>query len=271
MMKKRNIVLSLFFLIVGLQASAQVFIDSTLNRVIRIEGRVTNQNKGMALERGAAFLPGDQLRFATPDSRIFFISPEKELLMALPNEGLSGYTVEPVRSKYNTRPGKILTYIAFVKFLEGRKWLVLGGSVQLEVGREEFPLDDNHFFFIRYNLEGEANAVNKKLSHQGQLVLFSKQEIYQVDGKPVMVEKTRGHELLYYNALKPKSTTINTIRLVFPDEEVIRQEVEGLIRYLGEGFPDEDKVPVIENFLFEAYGTPEKENLKEWLKLHFKL
>ena len=270
-MKQCFLFVALFLL--GSPAIAQVIVDTTFNRVIRIEGEVYSSNKGMDmnLESVGGFSPGTPLRFGSTDSRIIFISPEKELLMAIPNEDMSGYTTVPIRSKYNTRPGKILSYIAFVKFLEGRDWLVLGDSVHLEVGKEEFPLSEDHFFFIRYQLQGDSLPVNKRLSHQGQQVLFSKQGIFQVDDQPAPIDSTYGHQLFYYDALKPASTLIHSIRLIFPDERRLRAEVAGIIRYLGIAYPKEEKIRAIQNYLFEVYGTPEKENLQEWLKRHFNL
>lgn len=270
--KSSQIFLSTLIILIGSTCVyAQVLTDTTLNQVIRVEGTVYSLGDSLPLTTGSIIRPRASLLFDSPSSRIILITSQNKLVEAFPDQSGTRLNMMPILSKYSTRNGTILSYISFVKFLEGRDWLVLGDSVRLEVGREEFIMDEDHFFFIRYQIKGDSLPINKKLSHQDQQVLFSKQEIFQVDGQPIASDSTGKHQLFYYDAVSPASTLINTIRLIFPDEKLLKKEVEAIIRYLGIAYPNEEKVQVIENYLFEVYGIPVKENLGEWLQLHFKL
>lgn len=239
-------------------------------QVLMVKGAVTNRRNGQVLKQKSILNQKDPLQFSQPGNRLALIDERKQGFIARPRSDLRQYDLQPFRAKFDTRPGKILNYIAFVKYLEGRDFLVLGGKAGIEVGREEFPMDQDHFFYIQYNWTGDPEPVNKKLSHEDATLYFDRSEIYQIDNRPVDPSETQDFKLFYYDAVQQKSTLINSFAIVFPDEPEVRTAVQILIDHFGTA----DRTALlnaIENFLIEEYGVPEKQNLAEWLRQNFGL
>lgn len=238
--------------------------------VLMTKGAIMNGRTGRKLQAKSILDQKDPLRFSGADNRLALIDERKNLFIARPRSNLTQYDLQPTREKLSTRPGKILNYIGFVKYLEGRDFLVLGGRAGIEVGAEEFPMDQNHFFYLRYRWTGDANPINKKLSHEGTTLFFDRDEIYRVDDRPIDPARTSNFELYYYDAVDNTSTLINALTLVFPDETEVRDAVQVLIDHFGT-FDREGLYNAIESFLFTEYGVPEKQNLAGWLLRNFGL
>lgn len=241
-------------------------------QVIKVKGTITNISNGQSLATNSRFSAEDTLQFSTDGDRLAVIDERRQSYIARPAESDLGYQLEPIRAKFNTRPGKILTYIEFKEYLENRDFLVLGEKAELKIEAENFPIDDDHFFFIRYRLEGEAQPINKKLPSEGQKAIINKKKLFQVDGQAIPPEKTSQFQLYYHNSQEKKSLKISEMRLIFPDETSLRQEIEVIRSSYGTSKTNRPKLrKAIENYLLEVYGLPEPENLERWLKRHYDL
>ena len=239
-------------------------------QVIMLKGTVTNRRTGLALKPKTIIRRDDPLQFSSAGNRLALIDERKNTFIGRPKSNLTQYDLQPIQAKFNTRPGKILNYIAFVKYLEGRDFLVLGGKAGIEVGPEEFPMNQDHFFYIQYAWTGDPKPVNKRLSYDGTVLFFDRTEIFRVDDRPIDPSQTSHFKLFYYDDVEKTSTLINTFTIVFPDETEVQAAVQVLIDHFGTA----DRtalVNAIESFLFEEYGVPEKQNLTEWLQKNFGL
>ncbi len=254
-----------------LDSNAHTDLDKIF-QVIKVKGTITNISNGQSLATNSRFSAEDTLQFSTDGDRLAVIDERKQSYIARPAESDLGYQLEPIRAKFNTRPGKILTYIEFKEYLENRDFLVLGEKAELKIEAENFPIDDDHFFFIRYRLEGEAQPINKKLPSEGQKAIINKKKLFQVDGQAIPPEKTSQFQLYYHNSQEKKSLKISEMRLIFPDETSLRQEIEVIRSSYGTSKTNRPKLrKAIENYLLEVYGLPEPENLERWLKRHYDL
>lgn len=235
-------------------------------QVIKVKGTVKNLTKGKSLVVKQRFSAQDKLKFSSQEDRLAVIDETKRTYIIKPNKDLISYQAQPIRAKFNTRPGEILTYISFVKYLEGRDFLILGDQVKLKIEAPDLKLDDQHFFYIRYALEGDSSAINKKLSSEGNQVIISKTELFTVDEQTVKPEQASEFELFYYNQAETKSLKINDLSLVFPDSSELRDEIDIILSSFENTTPKPQELKkTIENYLIEVYGVPEEENLRQWL------
>ena len=241
------------------------FPDKTF-QVIKVRGKVQNVTKNDLLIVKKHFSSEDKLRFSSQEDRLAVIDEALRTYIVKPHRNLSNYDLEPIRAKYNTRPGEILTYIAFVKYLEGKDFLILSDQVKLKIEAPDLQLDEKHFFYIRYKLQGQESPVNKKLSSEDNQIIISKSALFQVDGQTISPESASDFELFYYNSAESKSLKINNLSLVFPDKTILKEEVDVIIASFGDDLENREELrKAIENYLMEVYGVPEKENLDEWL------
>ncbi|MEZ5045246.1 MAG: hypothetical protein R2828_35455 [Saprospiraceae bacterium] len=238
-------------------------------QVIKVKGHIVNKRTGEQLITKSQFSSEDELTFLSDEDRLALIDEHKRSFIARPKNNEKGYSLQPIRSKLGTRPGKILSYIEFVEYLNGRDFLILGGQATLEINATDLQPDETHFFYIRYRLEGEAEPVNKKLPFQGNRVILSKQDLFTVDAQSVSPAKASNFQLFFYDSEQKKSLKINDLRLVFPDEEGLTAEIE-VIRSSFKASENQEGAlkKAIENYLIEVYGVPEKGNLDRWLRKH---
>jgi hypothetical protein len=265
--KKRITILGMFLgLFCSLYTSGFAFPAKTY-QVIKVRGQIQNLTQKYPLIVKQRFSPRDQLQFSSQTDRLAVIDEARITYIIKPHPDLKSYDIEPIRAKYNTRPGEILTYISFVKYLEGKDFLVLSDQVKLKIEAPDLPIDNEHFFFIRYKLEDETKPINKKLRSEENQIIISKAELFKVDDKAVSPESASDFELFYYNSAESKSLKINTLSLVFPDKTSLKEELEIIISSFGDIENQKETLrKAIENYLMEVYGVPEKENLDQWLK-----
>lgn len=238
-------------------------------QVIKVKGHIVNKRTGEQLITKSQFSSEDALSFSSENDRLALIDEHKRSFIARPKNNEKGYILQPIRSKLGTRPGKILSYIEFVEYLSGRDFLILGGQTTLEINAPDLQPDDKHFFYIRYQLEGEADPINKRLPFQENHVVLSKKDLFTVDGQSVSPVKASQFQLFFYDSEQKKSLKINDLQLVFPDEQVLTAEIEVIrSRFHASENQQHALKKAIENYLIEVYGVPEKGNLDRWFRKH---
>ena len=139
-------------------------------------------------------------------------------------------------------------------------------EVVLELGKENFPMDESHFFYLSYEFNGEKIRKKLEYSESNQLII-AKDEIFKIDGEPIAVQN---REMALYYREGETSTKVSEFKPVFPNLQELKDEVEIII----DEFADKDaevKVQEIMAYLTEFYGKPQKENLNKWLDKNFSL
>lgn len=236
--------------------------------VISVKGKIRNTRKQESIQAGSRIQPDDVLQFGSSTDELVLINSEKRLYTASPGADLKSYQLASLRGATQGRPGKILSYIGFQQFLKGKQWLVLGGAVDLEIGGSEFPMDAKHYFYIGYIYSGEE--IPKKLKQRGNILSIEKTSLYKVDGNSINASQTSNAKLYYYNEIDETSLLINPIHLIFPNERQLKKEVGVIVnQFKGASIKREDLLDVVTQYLISKYGSPEKENLSDWLKKNF--
>jgi hypothetical protein len=105
--------------------------------------------------------------------------------------------------------------------------------------------------------------------HDDILELTAK-EIYTVDGKALPIPEKTKMAIYYRNNAIKKSTKISEFNLISPDSENLKVELDVILSELKTK-DAETKSNEIAAYLYEFYGKPQKENLKDWLSKNMSL
>lgn len=246
----------------GITQQAKIF------KVIKTTGNISSLTTNEVLKTRSTFLEKDVIIFSSKNDWLVVIDNQQRAYLLRPHESLKGFHSKSIRAKFNTRPGKILTYFQFNKYLEGRNFLILGDSLAIEVISKELPMDEHSFFYISYKWKDEV--INKRLTHNNNSLLIKKETLHRVDGKIIQDDDVTNYKLHHYFQDKDTSLLINDFVPIFPNQKILVQEIQTIIDAMPTAKPDE-QVDTIENYLFQVYGVPEQQNLKDWLYVNFQL
>ena len=231
-------------------------------KVIRVDGRIVFQRTKADMKKGDIFLAGMALSFKTPQSRAAVISSLKGRFVLSASE--KGQTkILPAANNISSRAGALINLIDVQNHFSGR-YLVIG-EMKLELGKEAFPLDDDNFFYLSYEHEGET--IRKKLNSENNHVILNKEDIYKIDGKAIPYSEK---EMILYYRSGGESKKINNFTPVFPSLTDLKDEVAIILDEFN-GQDNEKKIKEVTSYLNEFYGHPQKDNLGAWLEAEFSL
>jgi hypothetical protein len=128
-------------------------------------------------------------------------------------------------SMYNisSRGGSILKKNDLSSYFSG-KFVVLG-KLGVEVDDSAYLMDNDHFFFLRYNYKGEE--INKKVAFSHDTMFIDKTNLFTVDGKPIPGADNTAIKLFYRKG--NESVFISVFNLIFPDMKQLSSETEIII------------------------------------------
>jgi len=234
--------------------------------VIKVQGSILKKKSGDPLGQGSVFASDEQLLFETADSRAAVIgSTRGRLILTSGNKGSARSNLLPAMSNMSSRSGSLINFIDLQNHFKGN-YLILNETA-IRISSDNFPMDDNNLFYIRYDYKGEA--INKKLTYKRDTLYIDKRELFKVDGKPIPNTATKDVKLYYMNTGN-KSTLINEFTLITPDNEELKKEIQIILDTIKDK-PYKDKVNEVVSYLNEYYGKPNKDNVKKWLKGNFGL
>ncbi len=234
-------------------------------KVIRVNGKILFVKTNSEMKRGDIYVNGTPLKFITTTAKAAIINPQKGRYVLQANTK-GKVKVLPATSNITSRAGALINQIDLQNHFSG-KYLIFDEEM-ITIGSEAFPMDEKHFFYLKYDYKGESIA--KIIPHQGNKMMLNKTEIFKIDGQPIPVEE-KEMTLYYRNDVDKKSYKINTFTPVFPDLDEMKIEVQMLLDELGDGRSDEDKISEITSYLNEFYGEPQKESLYKWLEKEFNI
>lgn len=236
-------------------------------KVIRVNGTILLREKGVSLETGTVFSVKDDLIFRSEDATAAVINPQKgRLIITSRNHDLSNARSNFLPAMYSIASrGAWLSNIIDLQNHFSDKYVVLDyQDIVLDVSN--FPMDDNHFFFLRYAYKGED--INKKLPHSGDTLKICRESLFTVDGNPIPSPDNTLISLFYRN--ESESVLINRFDLIFPDTEQLRKEVQVILDELKDKQADE-KIAEVNAYINEFYGKVYRLNLLTWLEFNFGL
>jgi len=256
-------------IILSLLVLAFVNIYSQENfKVIRVNGTIVNEKSNSNLAAGTVFSDNDKLSFGNSSSRAAVINSKGRYILAS-NNSKNAYAksyLTPAMSNMSSRSGAIVNQVDLKNHFSGN-YLIFKTS-EVKVSKDNFPMDDNHFFYIRYEYKGEN--INKQLKNVNDTLIINKSELMTVDGKPIPNPEIKNMKIFYFDKTTSNSTEIGAFNPVFVNEEELKSEVSILLEGL-EKKTKQEKIDEVLSYINDFYGKPDKENLTDWLEANFKL
>jgi hypothetical protein len=259
-----------YFLIILLVSGLAVFMslgktdksDSKSSyKVIKINGRILFVKTKQDMQKGDEFKPGTPLDFIVSTSRAAVIKQSVRFVLQANSKGK--VKILPATSNVTSRSGALINLIDLKRHFTGR-YLIFDDE-KLQIGKDAFPMDKTHFFYVKYDYKGESIA--KVLDYNDNYLLLNKEKIFMVDGEGIALEEKE--MLLYYRDDENKmSYKISAFTPVFPDLIELKSEIDILLSSSKE-LSVEHKMSEITSYLNDFYGKPQKENMATWLAKEF--
>jgi hypothetical protein len=234
-------------------------------KVIKVNGTILLKTKGISLQTGTVFSEKEDLVFRSDDATAAVINSQKgRLVITSKNHDLSAARSNNMPSMYNisSRGGSIINRDDLSSFFSG-KFVVLE-SMGVEVDGSAYPMDNDHFFFLRYIYKGEE--INKKLAFSHDTIFIDRAALFTIDGKPIPSADNTAIKLFYRKG--NESVFISEFDLIFPDMKQLSNETEIIINEM-KGKPSEDIIRETGSYINEFYGRISVESLSEWLETRF--
>ena len=236
-------------------------------KVIKVNGTILLKAKGTSLETGTVFSEKEDLLFGTEDATAAVINSQRgRLILTNKNHDLSTASSNYLPPMYNisTRGGSLVNLLDLQNHFSG-KYVVLGRQAII-MDEMNFPMNKDHFFFLRYFYKGEE--INKKLDCSGDSLIIEKKSLFMVDGNPILSPDNTSIRLFYYKG--PESVLISEFDLIFPDIRQLEKEIQIILDEI-KNKPVNEKIGEINSFIEEFYGKVYQGNLLSWLKDNFGL
>lgn len=256
----RPILTALVFLFVSTTAFSQ---DDF--KVIKVNGTIVLKTKGISLETGTVFSGKEDLLFRSDDATAAVINSQRgRLVLTSKNHDLASAKSNLLPSMYNisSRSALLSNDSDIITNFSG-KYVVLNRQ-RIHIDSKTYPMDKEHFFFLRYLYKGEE--INKKLDYSGDTLVIDKTTLLTVDGNPIPNADNTTIKLFYRKATE--SVFISEFDLIFPDMKQLAKETEIILSEIKDK-PAKTKVAEIDSYINEYYGKVQRDNLSEWLKNSF--
>lgn len=241
--------------------------DDEKYKVIKVNGHIKNKKSGKELAQGDEFLSNTPLDFKSPEARAAVISPTKgRFVLTAGNNTSNGSNLVPAMNSVATRSGALLNLIDLQNaFVDN---YVIIDEVKLKIGKDAYPMDDNRFFYIEYEWNGEL--IPKMVSFSNDTLVIKRDELFTIDGNAIENPFSIQLNLYYRIDDKNENHKISTFSAVFPNEKDLKDEVTIILNELTKK-KDKDKFTEVLSYINEFYGKPDKDNLKLWLADNFRI
>jgi hypothetical protein len=234
-------------------------------KVIKVNGQIVLKQKNISLETGTVFSEKEDLLFRNEDATAAVINSQRgRLILTNSNHDLSTAKSNYLPSMYNisTRGGSSSTFtnLPELQNLFAGKYAVLGRQ-KIELDETAFPMDADHFFFIRYIYKGEE--INKKIAFSADTLIIDKKGLYTVDGNPIPQPDNTVVKLFYRRG--SESIEVSEFDLLFPDLETLKKEVQ-IILDVVKTKPYKEQINEVNAYINESYGKVYMSDLTAWLE-----
>jgi hypothetical protein len=236
-----------------------------------VNGEIIATKANVTLKNGVEVNSDDNFDFRRPNSRAAMINAERGRIVLTEQNAADAFSraaFAPAMSSVSSRSGAV-SNIGELQTIFADKMLIID-EIELQVGAEYFPMEDQKFFFIRFTFNNEI--INKRLPYTGDVLKIDKDELFVVDGKPITAPDEKEVSLYYHNKTdeKPESVLISSFEPVFVSGESLKPEVKIIIDEF-EGQPTDKMLAEIYDYLNSFYGNIDRTHLECWLKKEFNL
>lgn len=259
------------FLLIAALSSAGMAIAQLPFKVITVNGEIVAVKANVTLQNGIEVLSNENFDFRKPNSRAAMINSERGRIVLTEQNATDAFSkaaFAPAISAVSSRSSSMVSQ-ADIKSYFSDKLLVID-RLEVKIGSDLYPLDENNFFFVRYTYKGET--INKRLPFKGNSLVLDKAEIYVVDGKPIESPDKNELGLYYYRkgSQTPESVFISSFSPAFVKTTDIKPEIAIIVDEF-KGKPADQIIGEVYDYLTTFYGSIDKAILEKWVKAEFGL
>jgi hypothetical protein len=233
-------------------------------RTIRVNGTIVHEKTNTPLESGTVFEEDDNLIFQSYNSIATVINSQKGRLILKPDNTDLAYakaSYTPAMSNISSRSGAFMTALDLKNHMDGK--YVFYDEMILQINPDIFPMNEDKYFFLRYNYNGDT--INKKLAFSNDTLFIVSADVFSIDATPVDNSKIETVELWYMQRdLGNKITLLSSFIPVIIDNEQLKNELAIIFEVYADR-PEEEKISEAISFIHEFYGTSNQENFSKWL------
>ncbi|HBS88764.1 MAG: hypothetical protein A2W91_04180 [Bacteroidetes bacterium GWF2_38_335] len=249
-----------------------ILFSQTDYRVIKVNGTITIESSGKNLATGLTFSDKENLLFKQSTAQAAVINGQKGRFVITPSNkedlmaSKSNYI--PGLSNISSRAGSsssLKNVVDIKNYFFGK--FVIFDMTRIVISSDDYPMNEVNYFYLRYKYNNEN--IPKKLTLSGDTIIIDRNSLLSIDGNPISANEVTEISLMYFNGEKKTSTFITSFEPVFTDDAV-KEEIKVILDEMKNETYSK-KFDSIIAYLNEFYGKPDKENLKEWLKVNFGL
>jgi hypothetical protein len=234
-------------------------------KVIKVNGTILLKQKNISLETGTVFSEKEDLLFRNEDATAAVINSQKgRLILTNSNHDLSAARSNYLPSMYNISSrgasGSMLTNTVDLQNYFTGKLVVLDRHT-VEIDEINYPMDNNHFFYLRYIYRGEE--INKKLGFSGDTLILDRKSLLTVDGNPIPGPDKTSIKFFYRKG--SESVQVSEFDLILPDQSQLGKEVQVILDEI-KNKTYKEKTGEVNSYINELYGKVNMINLIPWLE-----
>lgn len=258
---KQLIVISIFTLLYAAHVFAQ---DCYI--VLKVKGTITNVSTGEKLVKDTRVCSVDEISFDSKDAVAILYNSSNGRFTLKPNKNseseLSGMikmivsnALSSSRANVDTRAGEY-----DIKKLIKDNYYVIGKD-EIFPDPDDYPLNDNNYFFIRYDHSGKT--ITSRLNNTKNSFFLDPNTVYNVDGRTIDQNEVVNVSLFYFDK---KQIPVKTFKLNFLDTASIMNELTPYIDELkSTGKSNAEIVDEILFYIYDVYGPFNSENMRKWV------
>jgi len=256
---------TLFQVVTFLFIFASAALSQESFKVIKVNGTIVLKAKGVSLETGTVFSEKEDLLFRSDDATAAVINSQKgRLILTSKNHNLSSSRPNSMPSMYNmtTRGVSLFDELDLETYFSGKHVVLENEAVKVD--ETIYPMNEDHFFFLRYNYRGEE--INKKLDFSGDTLFIDKATLFTIDGAPIPSPDNTSIKLLYRSGAG--SVVISEFDLIFPEMGQLTKEIKIILSEMV-GKPSKEILDEIYSYLTDFYGEVSRDCLSKWMEVNF--
>ena len=247
-------------LILSISANAEDFF------IVKVMGEISIN--GIAIKPGDKISTGDKIVFKNASSKAVVISPKRGQLIlqkdkvAAENElELKLASLVQPKSNYLATRGLVTNESELIHYFDTSHVII--DSLKLRLLGDQFIMNDNQFYFIRFKYNGEF--ISKKLgaaTKEGLDIYFNKENLLQVDGVKIDASEIKDMQFVHFTKATKKLRVLHDkVHFVFVKEEEIQKDLAIILPHISQ----KNRVNEIKTYIDIVYGAIEKEQVEQLL------
>lgn len=238
-----RVLLTISILLISVTIQAQTY------TIVHSIGKIYESKSGKYLSRGMRINESAELQFQSPGARAAVLSSKRGRFVIQEKSSTTGKSniayalssvLSPARGKLSTRAGGINNKLDFEKRFGEGPVAILGNTYKVAVSSSAFPMNDNKFFYANYQYGGEA--INKKLSSQGDSLIVDAGSFYSVDNRSIDPMETSDAKLFYYDTGSQESTFVTNLEF----SVVSNEDLKSMVGHMSDVHVSERNTAVLE-------------------------